>query len=608
LAPKGRWFAPLSYCLAMRRRQVLRELEEGRYVWFALVWAMVAAAALIWGEGRGNTFFSDEWGWLFGRPAVYPGVEEFLAPSNGHLLLVPLLVYRGLSEVFGIDTYSAFQAVSIGLNLLCSGLLFAYLRRRVPPWLALGAAALMMVFGAGWETVMSSLGIGAMLSVAAGLGMLIVLDRRDLRGDLAACALLILSVISFGTGLSFAAGATLSVSIRQPPWRWQRAWVWAFPLAIYAAWTLWALSYDQNPLALSHLAHVVPILFDSIAAVTIALLGLFRDATAEQPSFRLDLGVPLAFLLIGALIWRTARLDSERRGLLLVPLAVALSFWVLLALAYDPPSRGVPTASRYIYPGAVFILLVAAEAVRDLRLSPLAWLLCGLGLASALVANLTQLHDGQRFLANTSDYVKTELAALELSRERVEPSFAPEGPELQPLFGDRPMTIAFLNAYAYFPVRDMYGSPAFPADELPRRSVEVRKVADIVLARALQLKLTALDRPAPTTATAVPGDADEPVSLGLRDCLIVRPGPDGSSPALALPAGGVTVDSSAGAPASVYLRRFGDGFDVALGDVPGDGVALLALPPDASPHPWQAVVRSSQPVRICGGAARNREP
>ena len=44
---------------------------------------------------------------------------------------VPLLLYSGLFETFGIGSYAPYRVVGIGLVILCAGLFFVLARRRV---------------------------------------------------------------------------------------------------------------------------------------------------------------------------------------------------------------------------------------------------------------------------------------------------------------------------------------------------------------------------------------------------------------------------------------------------------------------------------------------
>ena len=129
------------------------------------------------------------------------------------------------------------QVVSDLLVLACGGLLFAYARSRVGDWLAVIAAALILFFGAAWLDLLWPVNLALSGGCAAGLGALLALDRDDRAGDVAAAALLAISVSFSEVGVAFSIGALASVLLGERPWR-RRLFVPVVPLLLYAAW--WA--------------------------------------------------------------------------------------------------------------------------------------------------------------------------------------------------------------------------------------------------------------------------------------------------------------------------------------------------------------------------------
>ena len=70
--------------------------------------------------------------------------------------------------------------------------------------------------------------------MVAGLGMLLALERRTLRGDLVATALLAASLACSGLGLPWVVIAGVEVLLGG---RWlKRAWIVAIPVVLYGAW------------------------------------------------------------------------------------------------------------------------------------------------------------------------------------------------------------------------------------------------------------------------------------------------------------------------------------------------------------------------------------
>ena len=70
--------------------------------------------------------------------------------------------------------------------------------------------------------------------------------------------------------------------------------------------------------------------------------------------------------------------------------------WFLAAFNYIPGRE--PTTGRYMYAGGVFVLLLAAELLRDVRFGRRALLVCGAIALAAVATNLVILRDGGRWL------------------------------------------------------------------------------------------------------------------------------------------------------------------------------------------------------------------
>src|SRR5687768_6107249 len=95
----------------------------------ALAVAMAAAAAFILATGDGFMFYVDEWSFIVERRGR--DLDVFFDHQNGHLVAVPVLVYKTFFEVFGIDSYLPYQVMLVALELTVAGLFFALVRRRV---------------------------------------------------------------------------------------------------------------------------------------------------------------------------------------------------------------------------------------------------------------------------------------------------------------------------------------------------------------------------------------------------------------------------------------------------------------------------------------------
>ena len=119
-------------------------------------------------------------------------------------------------------------------------------------WLALAGTLPILVLGPAWDDLLWPFQLGFFASMSAGLGALLAFERRDRRGDLVACALLVVAISFSSLGLPFIAGAAVLVGWDRN--RLRRAWIVAVPAALYALWWLgWGREAD-NFVSLHNLA------------------------------------------------------------------------------------------------------------------------------------------------------------------------------------------------------------------------------------------------------------------------------------------------------------------------------------------------------------------
>ena len=124
--------------------------------------------------------------------------------------------------------------------------------------------------------------------------------------------------------------------------------------------------------------------------------------------------------------------------MLLAAGAGMLTFWVLAAITRAELAE--PTASRYVYIGAAFILLLAMEARLGASLRGAWALVAALAVVGAVVANLHVLRAGERALRGSDTEVRASMAAVELA-----------APVVAPTFVAAPVAAPQLSAGEYFP-------------------------------------------------------------------------------------------------------------------------------------------------------------
>lgn len=536
--------------------------------WIGFGLLLVAALAMLVYFGRGTGFYFDEWDWIGQRREW--DADALLQPHNEHLSLVPLLAFKLLFSSVGIESYVPYRLAGLAMHALVAGLLFVYARRRVGDLPALAAAALLLLLGPAWQGILWPFQIGYLGSLAAGLGSLLALDRGDRHGDALACGLLAVAVASSSLGLPLLAAVAIEVLGR--PDRRRRWWVIAVPAALYAVW--WIAYGGESELTRQNLFDTPRYVADATAGAVGALLGLGLEWGRTMA---------LGLLVIFVLAVRRSESLSWR---LLVLLAMPLAFWGLTGLARA--DLGEPAASRYLYPGGLFILLVAVEAAAGARFSRRAATVGAVVLSMVLLSNLGAMREGGSFLRGETAKVEGALSALPLVRSAVDSDF-------QPALEAAPQ----IRAAPYMAAARDLGSPVPPTRTLHRQRADVRAAADAMLLRGYGLALA--DGASGTVGAAPRLDVTEAArARPSGPCQVITSLGGQAMADLIVPRGGLLFRPAA-AGFSVALRRFGDAYpDEPIGTV-GSGAAPVALriPRDGSPRPWRAQVKFGEAVRVC---------
>jgi len=561
-----------------RLRRLGGFLAEPRGAWIALGTAMALSGALILYAANGETFDIDEY-FYFGRLVGDSGrIVEYhslslgylLGPYNGHLQLGGKLIYEALFAVFGTN-YVAFELANVAALCACVALVFELTWRRVGPLAALPPCVLLLFLGFAREVLLWPFDMHTLVSLAAGLGAMTALRRDDRRGDVLCCVLLTASIATIELGLVFAVGAAVSVGLRSD--RLRRAWIFLIPLALYAAWWIWARHFDQSQVVGSNVPLALKTYLDALAAVIGALTATVPVEPATYSISVTGFAEALAVLAAIGLVARLWRGPVTRQ--LWIWLAVLIAYWAFLTVAARPPE-----GSRYVFPGAVFVLLVAAEAVRG-RASARLTAAIAVVVLIALPANVGQLLDGREHdtLHADAGVSRTEFAMVELARDRVEPSYVVSSdPRVSEAGGG---LFIGLPAAAYLSGAERNGSLGYSLPELRRQSEDRRRLADVALVGALRLAL----RPASPSAA-------EP-----QDCVTVAPRPGASTTQLKLSTGRTLLLAHGSSPISVAVRRFASsGSGVAIANLQPGGWVSLSLPRDAARDPWHAILGGSATV------------
>ncbi len=547
------------------------EAARSRWAVVCLGVAVAVSGALLIGLDSHLTFVADDWALVVKRRGW--GAGDFLDPFHGSLIAGPAATYRLLREVFGFGSSLPYYVVAISAFLTSAVLLFVYLRRRVSDWLALLGAILLLFLGAAFEDLLFAFQVGYFASVAAGLGMLIALDREDDRGDRIACALLATSIAFSSCGLAFAVGALADLTLGPRP-KARRAYVALLPIALYGLWWIGWGHAAKNHVGFENVVDAPRFVFEAAAAGVTSLLGLATGDGSEASQPHLIWGKLLVAAGVALLALGVVRERKVSRGLLMA-LAMGIAFWALAALNRDL-SR-LPTSSRYQYPSAVFLLLILAEMLRGRRIPKLAYAAGAAVAVAAVVGGASLLHrEYSEHWVPYADSLRTTLAAAQIAGTAGDPLYPINFPP-DVRVSDR----VYLSA-----VRE-HGSPAFSDARLAARPEADRVAADLTLDALLGIRLAKPDGETRTSR-----------------CRTLRASPSGRADAVVLRPGGYTLNAADSATVNPRLGRFSPRYPIEFGMLEPGAEMSLTIPVDESPRPWRLALTGDGPVRLCTAAPR----
>lgn len=531
--------------------------------------ALAAAAAMTLVLTAQLTFLQDTWELLMSRQELT--LDNLLRPHNEHLVFFPALIEWVLVEAFGMSSALPEYLLLIAFLLGTAVLLFVYVERRIGPWLGLFAAVLVLGFGPGWEALLWPFEITFIGPLFFGIAMLLVLEREDRAGDVAACVFLILALGFSGLGVAFGVGAAVAILQGDRRTWLGRSYVVAIPALLFVAWYLGWGHEAPTYVTLENALKAPRFVAEAVAAVTGSLVGLGTDPIAgnTNPVW----GPAILVALVVVLAYRHQRRPGFDPGLWPAAAAAATS-WVLTAFNAAPGRD--PGSSRYQYVGAVFLVLILANLLRGVRPSRPALAVAGVLTLIALGPNLVVLAQGRDRLEEQAVLTQAGTAAIEIARRTVEPSF-----QLTPEVAGT-TTLVDVVAGPYLEATDEHGSPAYTAAELAAAPEAGRRQADIILAQALPLStVTRLGAFGPET----------------ENCVVLPPG---ETREVAIGSGATRVELAPGPEAEFSLARFArEEYPVTTEGAPGDSSTLLRIPRDTSPRPWRLQVEAEQLVRVC---------
>ncbi len=523
---------------------------------------MLMSAALLIIYRSSLNFMLDGWGFIIYREEG--DVGDFLDPHNEHISLLPVAIYKLFLSAFGMGSAMPLHIFSVIVFLLSVLMLFLYLKLLVGKPAALIGCAVILFFGAAWEDLLWAFQIGFSISMAAGLGALIMLRRQDAFGDRVACLLLVISVISTSLGIPFAIGSVVCLLLQRNN-LFSRLYTIAIPAVVYGVWYLGWGHTAESALSLKNAVNAPEYIAQSFSLTVTEVTGLSKVIQSSEVLPSLLVGL----LALAAVAWGVSGRDRVPEPLL-VAAAIAVAFWGLAALNLAP-GRDFDT-SRYQFPNAVFLLMIVAGAFEGAKLRARLIATLGLVAVAAIAVNLELLHRGYiDYFKPLSDKGMAGLTALSIARDSADPKV---------LVGMNQDDSAIVGARAYFNAEDKYGSPAWSKVELLESSNFARTRVDEILVAALPIRAIPL-----------------PAGLTSRSCRTVESGTLGSTREIPLPSRRFTFQPQS----EVYLAvgRYGDGVTTGAALAEPLDRMMVQVPRDSSDVPWRIGFLGNGEVRVC---------
>ncbi|MFN2543112.1 MAG: hypothetical protein ABR600_00885 [Actinomycetota bacterium] len=381
---------------------------------------LAAGGAFIGYAGRFWSFFYDEWGLILYRRAG--GASSFLAAHNGHLQAVVVGTYRLLFATVGLRSYHPYAAVVIGAHLVVVALVYRYARPRIGSLPAALVSLPLLLLGSAWQVLFWAINLGFVIPIIV-LCLLLLIERWR---PWVVATLLLVALASSGLGVAVVAAAgVLACSGKD---RRLRLLSVAIPAGLYAAWFVFYRPNGLPPAPLRSIPGASPtgdvgFIHFPLGNIARAPGYILHSAKAAADALSAT-GTSGGWWTLLALTVAIACGIGLRRRITfrLAALVAALGvFWLETALTRaHVASPESPGASRYLYPGAVLLVLILIEVFDGVRIPPPAVLVLAVGVGAVLVSDVDIL----RSYGRAARVAFAREAAL-LRRAACDPASAP---------------------------------------------------------------------------------------------------------------------------------------------------------------------------------------
>ncbi len=203
---------------------------------------IAASTVVLLLNARSLWFFGDEWAFIYYRALSGGDGPSVLAAHNEHWSTIPLVLYRGMWQIVGLQHYPIWTLMPITALMVGSVGMFLLLKRAgASAWTAAVCGIVLAWNGSGEDTLWA-FQVGFLGSLTFGiLACLAVQETTSRRGLVLANVLAVAALMSSGLGIPMVAWMAL-FALMLRGWRTALG-VGVVPTAVYG---LWYLTYGTD--------------------------------------------------------------------------------------------------------------------------------------------------------------------------------------------------------------------------------------------------------------------------------------------------------------------------------------------------------------------------
>jgi len=539
---------------------------------------------------RGTWFYLDDWDFMVLRSDW--SQSALLGPQNLNWHMWTVVLYTIYGGLWGITTYLPWRLTMMALLGLIGWLVARYTQRRVGGIFA-AIAVFAVLITPGTEIALWPFQMGQLISLATGIGALVLGDRegRTWRSHAAVVVLLMVTVSASSAGVPMVALVAVDRILR--PGRRREVLLVLPALVLYAWWNQkWGSLSPNLPTAdLPSFAGAARQSIEVGIAAVQSGLGL-----SQNSAYGGLVGMVGVVGLIVLTTWRMVSGVGVDRARIAALVACLVIYWTLLTWGRSTV-EGYQLSPRYVFISQLLLVLLVVELLgrraeeREAQAPRLRqqWVagsaLIAVALLCGVALNARHMRDASRVLRNEADHQHAQVAALSM--------LTPEQRAGAPFYrGARDMVLA-IGAGAYFKPPANRGVEAIDEPEVKALPGALRAYVDQFLLAIAAPDLPAdQPRPGPTgTAPVVTAGAPALVRPAANPACVVA-GTVGAPPAVYAiqpPAGRLLVENLSEQPMQLRGKRYGDDIGAVFPVTAAPGSRrTLALAPDRGTTPWSA--------------------